>query len=362
MSLSGNLTEVFDEETAGTLLSWFRENGVAYPWAESPDPWGIWVSEVMLQQTTVGAVEPRYRRWMDRFPTPEALAAAGEQEVLREWEGLGYYNRARNLASAATEIQRSYAGRIPEEVEELRRLPGVGEYIAAAVSSFAFGKRRAAIDANGRRIAQRLMARELWDKELERLFREAVEARMPSENPGEMNAALMQLGQLVCTPGKPLCVECPLVGICRARAEDIQESIPLRRRQEVIRKKTNLALCMDRGRVLVRKKTEGIGKGLWVFPSESEIENIAGYWEPAGSLPRRIHSYTRYREELLPRIFRAKKENGESAAGCLKEGKFVTPGELQRLPMPTAYRRIARNLPDFNKNTKSLLSLESRDS
>ncbi len=352
-----SLLEGFDKNSAEALLEWFREHGVAYPWADSPDAWGIWVSEVMLQQTTVGAVEPRYRRWMERFPTPRALAAAGEQEVLREWEGLGYYNRARNLASAAAEVQNIYGGRIPEEAEELRKLPGVGEYIAAAVSSFAFGKRRAAVDANGRRIAQRLEARESWDKELEASFRTVVEELMPVENPGEMNAALMQLGQLVCTSRSPKCGSCPLAEHCRARIEGVQESIPRRRRQEVVRKKTKLAILIDGEKVLMRKKAGGIGKGLWVFLPEAEIENLENLWDTGQELPRQTHSYTRYREMLLPRIF-SRKSGKKSPREMLLEGsEFQLIADLGELPMPTAYRRITEELMKVLKtfyNTKSL--------
>ena len=339
-----SLLEGFDKNTAGTLLEWFREHGVAYSWTDSPDAWGIWVSEVMLQQTTVGAVEPRYRRWMECFPSPEALAAAGEQEVLREWEGLGYYNRARNLASAAAEIQSFYGGQIPEEAEELQNLPGVGEYIAAAVSSFAFGKRRAAIDANGRRIAQRLEAREFWDKELEKAFRNVVEELMPSENPGEMNAALMQLGQPVCTPRSPDCGNCPLADICRARSEGVQESIPRRRRQEVIQKETKLAILIDGEKILMRKKAEGIGKGLWVYPPEIEIENLERDWETLLDIQQQTHSYTRYRELLLSRVFQRKPGKKSPGEMILEGSEFQLITDLGELPMPTAYRRITDEL------------------
>jgi len=341
------LLENLNEELISALLEWFRENGVAYPWADSPDAWGIWVSEVMLQQTTVAAVEPRYRRWMKRFPTIESLADAGEEEVLREWEGLGYYNRARNLASAAAEIQKAYGGRIPEEASELRRLPGVGEYIAAALSSFAFAKREAAIDANGRRIAQRLTARESWDKELETVFRGIVEELMPVENPGSLNAALMQLGQQVCTPRSPRCGECPLAGICQARMEGLQESIPRRRRQEVIQKKTGLAILIDGKQVLMRKKNNGIGRGLWVFPPENEIGGLEKYWDVLMVLPEQIHSYTRYRDVLAPRIFRRKDNAGAIPSLKLEGSSFFLPEMLHKLPMPTAYRRVSEDLMDF---------------
>jgi A/G-specific adenine glycosylase len=339
-----NTFDSLNSEAAAFLLEWFREYGVAYPWGDSRDPWGIWVSEVMLQQTTVGAVEPRYRRWMKRFPTPESLAAAEEEEILREWEGLGYYNRARNLASAARELASEYRERIPAEAEKLRGLPGIGPYIASAIASFAFGRRCAAIDANGRRIAMRLAAREPWTSELESDFRRAVEKVMPEDNPGEMNAALMQLGQLICRSGKPLCGDCPLAGICTARSQGLQNSIPARRRQEVIRKNTAVAILIDKDRVLVQKRLSGIGKGLWVFPARADVESLLAECVPEGCLQKEVHSYTRYRENLEPQLFRsaegARLRILQSDSGL----SFTGFEDLPNLPMPTAYRRIASQL------------------
>ncbi len=301
----------------------------------------------MLQQTTVRAVEPRYRRWMERFPTPEKLAAADEEEVLREWEGLGYYNRARNLSSAARELPLSYGGRIPEDPAELRRLPGIGEYIAAAVASFAFGKRVAAIDANGKRIAQRLSAREKWNRQLESAFRKTVEELMPPENPGEMNAALMQLGQIVCTSRAPRCPECPLASCCTAQARGIQNSIPPRRRQEVIRTKTKVAILIDRGMVLIQKRETGIGRGLWVFPAESDIEDLKISWRLEEILPEQVHAYTTFRETLESRVYRRQEGAGEVRHLRLNGARFVQLEKLLEMPMPTAYRRIAACLPEF---------------
>ena len=226
-----------------------------------------------------------------------------------------------------------------------KHIAGVGEYIAAAISSFAFGKRRAAIDTNGRRIAQRLTARDYWNKELESAFRNMVEELMPLENPGEMNAALMQLGQQICTPRSPRCGDCPLAYCCLARSEGRQESIPARRRREVIQKKTNLAILYDDGKVLMRKRTEGIGRGLWVFPAESEIDGLEKWWEPAGELPEQVHVYTRYREVLRPRIFRRNDVRGTAPVIKLPEISYILPEELRELPMPTAYRRISIQLP-----------------
>lgn len=341
------LFEKFDSSAAASLLKWYREHGTAYPWAESPDPWAIWVSEVMLQQTTVGAVEPRYRKWMERFPRPEALAAADEEEVLREWEGLGYYNRARNLASAARELPLSYGSRIPREPEDLQRLPGVGQYIAAAVASFAFGKRCAAIDANGRRIAMRLSASEDWTKGLESEFRAAVEELMPDDNPGEMNAAMMQLGQKVCRSRSPSCGECPLASICEARGRGVQDRIPPRRRQEIITKRTSVVLFIDKGKILIQKRSAGIGRGLWFFPAEPEFEKFVSSYRHVEGLDNQVHSYTRYRETLEPLICGPGEKYRMPVLSVDSGFIFVSLKKLEDFPMPTAYRRIADQLGSY---------------
>jgi len=328
------------------LLDWFRREAVVHPWdPDRADAWGIWVSEVMLQQTTVAAVRPRYERWMARFPDPRSLAAASEDEVLREWEGLGYYNRVRNLASAASEVTDTYGGDIPRSAAELRRLPGVGDYIAAAVASFAFGEPAAAVEANGRRLAMRLTGRDSWSAELDRSFRSWVEENMPRTRPGILNAAVMQLGQRVCTPRRPDCPACPLMPDCAARAEGREEAIPARRSRTTESKTTVLALCLNEGRTYLRRRSSGIGRGLWVFPAASDFDDRE-LGPAVERLPERLHAYTRFRETLDPRVYRipdstAAPWNGDDA------GEWVLLAELGRRPMPTAYRRIADDLLEY---------------
>lgn len=289
------------------IVGWYGVHGTRYPWTPggrgAPDAYGVWVSEVMLQQTTTAAAAPRYRRWMERYPTIESLADSDEEDVLREWEGLGYYSRARNLFSAAGEVRRVYGGSLPREPEGLRGLPGVGEYIAAAVASIAFDYPAAAVEANGRRIAQRLAASEEWNRGLEGAFRRAVEAVMMRIRPGTVNAAVMQFGQRICLPRSPRCGECPVARDCRGRRLGIADRIPARRRQEVIQKNTDIAVLMRRDhRVWLEKRTRGIGRGLWAFPALGEVRGIEN-WKAAAELPGRIHLYTRYRDELRPRLY-----------------------------------------------------------
>ncbi len=341
----------FNKSECAALLEWYRKNGVSYPWTDLEDPWAVLVSEVMLQQTTVRTVRSRFPRWMERFPTPEVLADTPEEDYLREWEGLGYYNRARNLASAAGEITREYGGRVPGSSAALKALPGVGPYIASAVASFAFGEPSAAIDANGRRIAMRLAAAEKWDRALENEFRISLEKLMSGGesccSPGGLNGAVMQLGQLVCTPSSPDCSSCPLSGSCLARKDGRQEEIPTGTRKNIIRKETSVAVMLDGNSVFMVKRREGIGRGLWVFPV---LTDLPGGWVHTRTLTTRIHTYTRYRETLQPEVFQRPGERSSGdrdipvSTGTAEDSRWISLGDLADLPMPTAYRRIADEL------------------
>ena len=338
------LPEGFNQHAAAALLQWFHAHGVSYPWGDSPDPWGVWVSEVMLQQTTVASVKERYQQWMKRFPNPETLSAASEEEILREWEGLGYYNRARNLAAAAAEVQSKYGGEIPDSLAELRSLPGVGEYIASAVASFAFGQRTVAIDANGRRIAQRISAQKNWNRALESEFRCRVERLMLPHQPAEMNAALMQLGQQICTPKKPRCAHCPLAECCLAWLTGQQEHIPATLPLRTIRMESDLALLIVSGTVLLRQANSGIARGLWMFPRAEEIPQLATHWIEIGRLKETLHTYTKYRELLRPVMYRpVDMADKADTANSGRQTKMVrvTLQKLESMPMPSAYRRIA---------------------
>ena len=324
------------------IAGWYGVHGTRYPWTPggrgAPDAYGVWVSEVMLQQTTTAAAAPRYRRWMERYPTIESLADSDEEDVLREWEGLGYYSRARNLFSAAGEVRRVYGGSLPRDPEGLRGLPGVGEYIAAAVASIAFDYPAAAVEANGRRIAQRLAASKEWNRGLEGAFRGAVEAVMIRIRPGTVNAAVMQFGQRICLPRSPRCGECPVARDCRGRRLGIADRIPSRRRQEVIQKNTDIAVLMRRDhRVWLEKRTRGIGRGLWAFPALGEVRGIEN-WSAAAELPGRIHLYTRYRDELRPRLYEPLSQEGPRGARPLEAGPKEARSKDTREACPSEVR------------------------
>lgn len=332
------------------LLKWFSSYGKVYPWTVesngSPNPYAVWISEVMLQQTTVSVVLPRYQQWMKHFPDMDSLAHASTDDVLREWEGLGYYSRAKNLHMTAKEVCCKYGGKLPKKPQELQKLPGIGEYIASAVSSFAHGEKTIVIEANVRRIVQRLRASENWNKTLEMEFKTRTEKNISKQDSRKFNAAIMQFGQQVCLPRKPNCDICPLRERCKAASSRIQDKIPTRRRQKLLKKTTELALIVEKLNIWIFKRASGIGAGLWVFPAHSELTNPSD-WLPIASLETEIHAYTRFRDELKPTIFH--RDINKSPIYSYDKtptptGKWVSMKRINDIGMPSAYKRIANNL------------------
>jgi A/G-specific adenine glycosylase len=256
---------------AAPLVAWYRESRRDLPWRRTRDPYRVWVSEVMLQQTTVRAVIPYYRRFLRRFPTLRALARARPGEVLAAWSGLGYYRRARSLHAAARLVVERHAGRLPRSAERLLGLPGIGRYTAGAILSIAFGLPEPILDGNVARVLSRLFAlrrdprsaagrKRLWD-----LATALVRA---SGAPGDLNQALMEMGATVCTPAEPACPFCPLARRCAALAAGVQEAIPRPRRAKApVVVRAAVALVARDGRYLVRRRAgTGLMDGLWEFP------------------------------------------------------------------------------------------------
>jgi len=253
------------------LLAWYDENKRDLPWRGTGDPYKVWVSEIMLQQTRVAAVMPYYLRWMDELPTVETLASAEESRLMKLWQGLGYYSRARNLQKAAQVIVNELGGRFPDAFEDLLRLPGVGDYTAGAIASIAFGQPVPAVDGNVLRVAARTanMDGDIMDPKVRRMFREVMEAAMPSRRPGAFNQALMDLGATVCLPnGAPLCGQCPLADLCEANRLGLQDSLPVRRKKASRRvEEMTVFLLLREGRAALRRRPEqGLLAGLWEFP------------------------------------------------------------------------------------------------
>ena len=256
---------------ADELLRWFRQNRADLPWRRQPTPYMVWLSEIMLQQTKVDTVIPYFQRFLKAFPTLEALASAQLDEVLKLWEGLGYYSRARNLHRAALIIVERYDGQLPSAIDELLELPGVGRYTAGAIGSIAFDLTVPLLDGNVMRVFTRLLN---LDSDIslpstrERLWSLAAEW-MPEQDAGAYNQALMELGQKICRPKKPGCPACPLRMRCQAYAAGRQEALPVKRVRAAI---PHYDVCVglirdEAGRLLIAQRPlDGLLGGLWEFP------------------------------------------------------------------------------------------------
>lgn len=259
------------------LLSWYNDAKRDLPWRRDRDPYHIWVSEIMLQQTRVAAAVDHYIRFLERFPTVQALAQAEEDALMKCWQGLGYYSRARNLQRAAQVILSDHGGVFPRDYAAVRALPGVGDYTAGAICSIAFGLPRAAVDGNVLRVVARLTAdgRDVSQPQVRRQVAAALEQIMPVKAPGEFNQALMELGATVCLPnGAPLCQTCPAGDFCRARREGLTALLPVKSAKRPRRvEERQVYLLFRQGRVALRKRPDkGLLAGLWEFPNALEGE------------------------------------------------------------------------------------------
>lgn len=259
------------------LLTWYRDQARDLPWRNLEDPYGIWVSEIMLQQTRVEAVIPYFKRWMERFPTLQSLAGATEEEVLNMWEGLGYYRRARHLRQAAQVVTEKYQGELPQEPETLRELPGIGPYTAAAIASIAFDVDIPAIDGNVRRVLSRLFNVEtpLYTSQGKREIKALAQRHLPPGKAASYNQALMDLGANICTPRSPDCSLCPLREICQAHALGIQDQLPVLKKKKPIPHHTVTAAVIkgDGAVLLARRPPDALLGGMWEFPGGKQRDS-----------------------------------------------------------------------------------------
>jgi A/G-specific adenine glycosylase len=272
---SGNYFPDMDHEWVASvrarLVDWFAGAGRKLPWREDRDPYRILVSEMMLVQTTVVAVVPFFARFLERFPTVRGLAEADEADVLKAWEGLGYYRRARQLQAAARAIMDDHSGAFPEDPEAIRALPGVGRYIAGAVLSFAFDRAAPIVEANTQRVLARWLA---WGENLKssrsqaRLW-EAAARMVPEAGAGDFNQAFMELGALICIPKAPLCLACPVSGECLSRKLGVQDRIPVASPKAPVKEVSEACALVERGgKILIVKRGPGqLWEDFWEFPT-----------------------------------------------------------------------------------------------
>lgn len=338
---------------AARLVSWFRSRSRDVPWRDETDPYRIWVAEVMAQQTRMAVVRERYAEFVAAFPDVRALAAADRDEVLKAWEGLGYYSRARHLHEAARVVTARHGGRLPRTVDGLRALPGIGPYTAGAVASLAFGLREPAVDGNVRRVLCRYhdlarpSARELEARA--RTLLASVDAP-----PGDVNQALMDLGGEVCTPRAPACEACPLASGCLARSRGTRRERPGRApRKELPHLTIAVAVVRRDGRVLIGRRPEtGLLGGLWEFPGGKVEAGEAPRDAAARELREEMcveaevrdelavveHAYSHFRITL--HAFEARWTGGEPCGRAASDWRWAAPEELAGYAFPAANRRV----------------------
>ncbi len=338
------------------LRGWFSRHQRDLPWRRTRDPYRIWVSEVMLQQTQVATVIPYYRRFIRRYPNIKALAAADIDAVLKTWEGLGYYSRARNLLDAARIVVRDFRGRVPRDLDRFTSLPGVGDYIAAAVMSIAFQKPHAAVDGNVKRVLARLetISTSVNSSASKPIFAKVAQDLLDYESPGLFNQALMELGAVVCTPRKPACTGCPLRRLCRAYRLKVVERFPpriARRPIPTVRVVVGI-ICRGRRVLITRRKPDGLLGGLWEFPGgkirddeEAKTACVREIREETGlrvSIQHHLttvkHAYTHFK--VVIEVFTCRFQTGEIRLVGPVDHRWVRLDELEQFPFPGANRKI----------------------
>ena len=348
---NGNRTK--RASTAGLLLTWYDVNRRDLPWRAKPgeaaDPYRVWLSEIMLQQTTVTAVAPYYRAFLKRWPEIRRLAAAELDDVCGMWAGLGYYSRARNLHRAAQAIVRDHAAQFPRTSDALRALPGIGAYTAAAVAAIAFGEPVAAMDGNAERVVARLHAVEEEVPKARGKLAELGQALVPAARPGDFAQALMDLGSTVCLPKRPRCDACPLTRVCEGRRLGVAATLPRKAAKKARPLKRGAAfVALDRAGAiyLVRRPEKGLLAGMLqppltefgsAFPNALPEAPFVGRWEKKPGIVR--HGFTHFELELEIYVCRFRsRPNGE--------GFWLTPPEFARAPVPTVMRKAIGHAVD----------------
>ena len=339
------------ERIAAPLLAWYDKHARLLPWRAPPgataDPYLVWLSEIMLQQTTVAAVGPYFERFLERWPDVKALAAARLEEVLTAWAGLGYYARARNLHACAKQVADELDGRFPDTEEALRALPGIGAYTAAAIAAIAFGRRTTVVDGNVERVVARLCALETPLPAAKPALRELAETMTPDERPGDYAQAMMDLGATICLPRRPKCVLCPLREHCRGLESGLAEELPRRspKRERPTRRGVAFWLIDREGAVLLRRRpAKGLLGGMTEVPSTDwreapwpEAEALAQAPLPAAwqALPGLVrHTFTHFHLEL--EVWAGRTETAETAA----DSRWVALDALGGQALPSVMRKV----------------------
>lgn len=335
----------------GPLVDWFRANKRELPWRKNPDPYRVWVSEIMLQQTRVEAVKPYYARFLEALPDVKALAEAEEEALLKLWEGLGYYNRVRNMQKAARQIMIDYHGKFPVEYEEIRRLTGIGSYTAGAISSFAYGAPKPAVDGNVLRVISRITGsgEDIMRQSVRKKMEELLEQVIPADAASDFNQGLIELGAIVCVPnGAPDCAACPVRGWCAAHGEGREMELPVKKKAAPRRiEKRTIVIFRDGETRGIRKRPDtGLLAGLYELPGlegHLSYEEVLEYSKSIGLVPLRIqplgaakHIFSHVEWHMIGYQIQV----DELEKFCNADMIFARPEEIQkRYPIPAAFEK-----------------------
>ena len=332
------------------LHDWYADNHRNLPWRKTLEPYSVWVSEVMLQQTQVKTVIAYHDRFLKRFPTIQSLALADQQDVLKLWEGLGYYSRARNFHKAAIQVTSRYCGQIPADWNAFRQFPGVGDYIASAVLSIAFNQPFAVVDGNVKRVISRLcvMDTPVNGSRAHVAFQEPATALLDRDAPGIFNQAMMELGALICKPAKPVCPQCPLNTFCTAFSSRQVDVYPKRIKAVPVPLYPVVAgVVYHQGRMLItQRKPDGLLGGLWEFPGGKIQEGespadacVREIWEETGISARIVshlcqvkHAYTHFKIHM--QVFICHALSGAVRLNGPVDFRWIAPGDMDLYPFP----------------------------
>jgi A/G-specific adenine glycosylase len=343
-----------------STLNWYQSQKRDLPWRRTQNPYFIWVSEIMLQQTQVIKVIPYYERWISNFPTVEKLAKSSESKVLKLWEGLGYYSRARNLHKAAKIVTLEHGGKLPDSYDEILKLPGIGHYSAGAILSIAYSKNEIVLDGNVIRVLARLFKLDENGSNKKSLFnlRQYAERLLPENSPGDFNQAMMELGSEICSPRKPSCSICPPQRWCMSFPSGEQENYPPPKTRQPSKKiEVSAAVILKKGKVYIQQRPiKGLMGGLWEFPGGKKEKNesqenclLREIKEELGvdveiqeKLMTIKHSYTKFRVTL--HVFNCRLPSGKIKATCCEKWKWVKVNDLTNHAFPAANVKIVDHL------------------
>ncbi len=349
--------EALAKSLAEPLLAYYDANKRILPWRDQPSAYYVWLSEIMLQQTRVEAVKPYFARFTEVLPDIESLANASEEQLLKLWEGLGYYSRVRNLGKAARIVMEEYGGKLPSSKAELLKLPGIGSYTAGAISSIAYGEANPAVDGNVLRVFSRVFAddRDILNPQVKKDWEALIERTMPKDRPGDYNQALMEIGAMVCTPnGAPKCDVCPFAKLCEAHKANEETKYPYKapKKERVIEKRTVLILRSEDKVVLVKRPAKGLLAGMYEFPiiegrvSQDEVlkelkgQGVKALW--ISPLEDAKHIFTHKEWHMQAYMIRVDElQEGNAPESWL----FVDKREVEeQYPIPSAYAKYMKYL------------------